>query len=253
MKKIAPSLKPTSSPDSFQKHLPMYALAASAAGVGMLALAQAAEAEIVYTPADQNIRGTYDLDLTGDGTTDFALYVVNHSSSSVHFGAAVVVPAQTGNGVVGGERYAAALKRGYPIGPSGDFLSVSGLLVQASAETTFPKFKHCYGSWKDKQNHYLGLKFMISGEVHYGWARLSVECHDGNVAASLSGYAYETVPNQGLEAGQTKEKKEELENDNLHGPGGPASLGSPLAPVRSAATLGMLAGGARAIDLWRQE
>jgi len=38
--------------DSLQRQLNMYALAAGAAGVGVLALTQGAEAKIVYTPAN---------------------------------------------------------------------------------------------------------------------------------------------------------------------------------------------------------
>jgi hypothetical protein len=42
---------PSKLSDSLHHQLNMYALAASAAGVGMLTLVQAAEAKIVYTPA----------------------------------------------------------------------------------------------------------------------------------------------------------------------------------------------------------
>ncbi len=42
------SRKPSTLSESLQRHLNAYALAASAAGVGMLALAQPAEAKIVY-------------------------------------------------------------------------------------------------------------------------------------------------------------------------------------------------------------
>jgi hypothetical protein len=41
--------------DSLHQHLHVYALAASAAGVSMLALAQPGEAEIIYTPANVSI------------------------------------------------------------------------------------------------------------------------------------------------------------------------------------------------------
>ena len=58
---------------------------------------------------------------------------------------------------------------------------------------------------------YLGLKFMINGEVHYGWARLNETCDKGNNSIRLTGYAYETIPNQGIKAGQ---KKEKLENES---------------------------------------
>lgn len=52
--------------ESVSHQLNMYVLAASAAGVGMLALAQPAEAKIVYTKAHHVIGtdGVYLLDLT---------------------------------------------------------------------------------------------------------------------------------------------------------------------------------------------
>ena len=51
----------------------MYALAASAAGLGVLALSQPADAKIVYTKTHHVIRlgQHYDLDLNRDGITDF--------------------------------------------------------------------------------------------------------------------------------------------------------------------------------------
>jgi hypothetical protein len=52
-----PSRKPSTLSESLQRHLNAYALAASAAGVGMSALAQPAEAKIVYTKTDVTIVG----------------------------------------------------------------------------------------------------------------------------------------------------------------------------------------------------
>jgi hypothetical protein len=53
--------------------LNMYALAAGAAGVGLLALAPLAEAKIVYTPAHAKITQLVALDLNHDGSVDFYL------------------------------------------------------------------------------------------------------------------------------------------------------------------------------------
>jgi len=60
--------------DSVQQQLNKYALAAGAAGVGVLVLGQTAEAKIVYTPADTNITPDHiiPLDLNHDGIVDFA-------------------------------------------------------------------------------------------------------------------------------------------------------------------------------------
>jgi hypothetical protein len=47
--------KTTNLPESLHQQLNMYALAAGAAGVGVLALAQPADAKIVYTPAHKHL------------------------------------------------------------------------------------------------------------------------------------------------------------------------------------------------------
>jgi hypothetical protein len=40
---------------------------------------------------------------------------------------------------------------------------------------------------------YLGLKFVIKGKVHFGWARAKVSV-GFSITAVLIGYAYETIP-----------------------------------------------------------
>jgi hypothetical protein len=66
------------------------------------------------------------------------------------------------------------------------------------------------GRWADVSNGYLGLKFKIGSETHYGWARLSVrESFHGVlplVTPTITGYAYETVPDRGITAGRTTEQ-----------------------------------------------
>ena len=68
------------------------------------------------------------------------------------------------------------------------------------------------GLWVGKgnsvRNRYLGLKFVIDGKVHYGWARLNVTLGHhrqyGDVSGTLTGYAYETIPNKAITTGKTK-------------------------------------------------
>jgi hypothetical protein len=67
------SSKPTKLSESLQRHLNAYSLAATAAGVGVLALTPAAEAKIVYTPIELYLEGRYPLDLNNDGIADFSL------------------------------------------------------------------------------------------------------------------------------------------------------------------------------------
>jgi hypothetical protein len=55
--------------ESIQQHLNMYALAASAAGVGVLVLPPSSEAKIIYTKTHHRIDANtaYPLDLNNDG------------------------------------------------------------------------------------------------------------------------------------------------------------------------------------------
>jgi hypothetical protein len=68
--------------------------------------------------------------------------------------------------------------------------SMGGWAVSSGFEST------C-GEWGDAHNLYLGLQFVISGEAHFGWARISY--HTGSMY--LTGYAYETIANKPIAAG----------------------------------------------------
>jgi len=250
MKTLPNPSKPVCSSDSFHQHLHTYALAAGAAGVGMLALAQPGRAEIIYTPADQTIApgaSPYYLDLTGDGTTDFTLSAFITGNGFGYSGSLTVEPAQ-GNAVAAAADGAAALLSGHEIGPKTKF-GGSPLMARGRINSSTHSRGRCYGPWKNKQDRYLGLKFMISGEVHYGWAELSVTAcfnHDSYLNEVLTGYAYETIPNKGLKAGQETGTLD----DSATGSAGPSPITGQAAPP---ATLGTLAKGAPALGIWRQE
>ena len=76
MKRSSGSCKTANLSKSAHQQLSMYALAASAAGVGTLILAQPALAKVVYTPANIKIvqnGGLITFDLNHDGIPDFGL------------------------------------------------------------------------------------------------------------------------------------------------------------------------------------
>jgi len=238
--------------DSFHHRLNMYALAACATGAGVLALAQPAEAKIVYTKTHQIIgyNGIYDLDLNHDGIVDFVIQQSDFCNSTTcnGFDRNLFAKAALGNGVEGNigksnRRYASAVKAGAAIGPRQHFLSGSAMMVNVSKDQDFSTI-FSSGQWLNVNNRYLGLKFKIKGNVHYGWARLSVGVGGGNISATLTGYAYETVANRSIRAGQTKgDQAVELSNQN-------AAL--PLTAASRNATLGELAQGALGVPLRRQ-
>jgi hypothetical protein len=58
---------------------------------------------------------------------------------------------------------------------------------------------------------YLGLRFYFKGAIHYGWARVKVRSYSrrANFTVTLTGYAYETIPDKPIIAGATKGPDEE--------------------------------------------
>ena len=204
--------------ESTQRRLGMYAASATAAGVGILALAQPTEAKIIYTPAHVKIGGggvtEYDLDLNHDMVFDFALSVDSFAHSSVSGSDWVADGYQQGNSVVlRGGKYVAALRAGVRVGGARPPLKfgVGGVMagrvkfcsINGQCTTRFS------GPWgnggRGVKNRYLGLKFQIKGKTHYGWARLNI-ARDvfGGLSGLLTGYAYETVPNKRIITGKTK-------------------------------------------------
>jgi hypothetical protein len=103
-----------------------------------------------------------------------------------------------------------------------------------------------FGPWfnggKGVKNRYLGLKFKVKGQFHFGWARITVTTTRNRFTATLTGYAYETIPGKAIVAGHTKGPDDIVERPD-------AAL---TAPTAKPITLGMLALGAQGV-LWRRK
>jgi len=201
-----PARVPSQLPESLHKRLNAYALAASAAGVGVLALAKPTEAKIIYTPiAAQTGQYCFGIDFDRDGRIDFTVCYTTWNSGGDTNHSNMTVQGYPNYVIVGKGGYARALRSGALIGSSGAF---KANLAMADVSHPASAFK---GPWanhgKGVGNRYLGFKFAINGETHYGWARLSVVVqrhHFPGFLPILTGYAYETIPNKPIIAGRTK-------------------------------------------------
>jgi len=248
MKPSQPPRRTPSNLSNFVHHqLNMYALAASAAGVGLLGLAHPADARIIYTPANQNIAGIFPLDLNHDGTPDFYFF----HNSNAHFTESVSIrPNVSKNDMWGTQgNLASALLAGIRIGPSKHFSQGHGgsfgdgkLLwrIQVCGTQTPTCKTNTTGQWKPPiTNHFLGLKFIINGKKHYGWARVSYV----NAIATLTGYAYETIPGKPIVTG----KRHDADNSRVQ------QANTASGGTSEPAGLGRLAQGASGLHAWRRE
>jgi hypothetical protein len=243
---------PSQLSESLHRQLNWYALAASAAGVSLLALAQPSEARIVYTKTHQVIgaNGLYKLDLNHDGKIDFAIKNQTRQYASTAINSLLVGAATSGRGVEGTQSrygfFAAALKGGTRIPNARKFAPVAKMAFQCGGVCGTSDYLTS-GNWVNVASHYLGLKFKIRGQTHYGWARLSVSVSKQPLAvtATLTGYAYETIPNRPIVAGRTSESDNGMET--------PAASFEAPATTPALATLGLLAMGSPAAPAWKRK
>jgi hypothetical protein len=232
--------------DALSRRLDLYVLAASAAGTGLLTFAQPAQGEIVYTPANQSIDANthFNLDLNHDGVPDFQIW--NEYSFRVAIEAKLgIKPLVAANRIAGNSEYAAALPGGVTIGGNERFPQKGdGIMVWWFYSFSSTICCGSYGPWRNVKDRYLGLKFLVDGQTHYGWARLNVSIKDANITAKLTGYAYETEAGKPIDAGQTTETG--------------TNMPLIMPPVdsrrsRQVSALGLLAAGCEALPIWRRD
>jgi hypothetical protein len=229
--------------ESVLHQLNMYALAAGAAGVSVLVLCQTSQAKIVYTPTHLTIglHDSYKLDLNHDGIADFTILNTSYHNTSTWFYRLSEKAAQ-GNAVVassrGQQELAEALYHGARIPAGHVFYHKPALLASAVYN---PGGTFSGGNWVNVSGRYLGLRFTIKTQTHYGWARLSVQVSGTTVTGTLTGYAYETIANKPIIAGRTK------------GPDDGEPTASFSTPTSEPATLGALAMGAPGLAIWRRK
>jgi hypothetical protein len=252
MKRSSRPPKTVNLSESTDGQLNMYTLAASAAGVGLLALAMPSEARIVYTPAHKTIRpnSRLGIDLNHDGLIDFAIHNAYQFHSKSYHSAALwttVPPSNALEGLYSFPFSAYALAVGAKIGPPKNFKCTHACL-DGRPMLSLSVGRGVIGQWKGATNRYLGVRFRDkAGRTHYGWARLSVRGNPySKIFATLTGYAYETIPNKPIIAGQTKASND---STSLEQPS-PATL---TVPTPKTASLGLLALGAPGLSIWRRE
>ncbi len=192
-------------PVSLEAKLAPYAVAAAAA-----LLAPAAQAQVFYTPATIKISdGVYFLNFDC-GPRD-AFWIADRLESPTFYGSARELE-------LNGSQYASvmeningplALPAGTVVGSSRSFTNAykkEQIMASAFKSIYYYTYVGLRGNWHNAKQAFLGLKFEIGGQVHYGWAEFSVSASATKknllVDATLMGYAFENTPNTPIMTGQ---------------------------------------------------
>jgi hypothetical protein len=177
---------------------------AMAAAIGTVA---ESNGQVVYTDITPDFEGdnnaTFNIDLNDDGTIDFA---INGGFVSTSFEQILVDP--VGSNAVWGTApsylYPFALNEGDAIGDNPSWISGGGQILRykASAGASSCGFASswCPGDITDK---YLGLRFEVGGNTHYGWVRLDVLGTNTTDDWIVKDFAFEATPDTPIQAGQT--------------------------------------------------
>jgi hypothetical protein len=157
---------------------------------------------IYYAPT---LIGSNNLDLNGDGVTDFALgfdlsraYLVPQLSNSLVVIPTLpdVAPLNPGQTVSANPSSLDPTYRWYD--PATD---TSGLAF-LGAQAVFDGQLFYSGYWSGR-DAFVGLRFQYGGETHYGW--MEINNYVGVAAGQVLGWAYETRPDTPIFAGAVPE------------------------------------------------
>ena len=189
-----------------------YSIAAAVAGVSVLALAAPAAGEVVVTkktiPVPLSTDGTLEpikISIANNGIDNFQLTLSSTSLQVYRFLLADGVSPQDELRVGTGPAfnvYLGALRRGERI--LGRTVAITWALSRRILWRRATEI--FFGSWGgNPKNRYLGVRFPINGQTHYGWIRLTVttnpDPHTPVMSATITGWAYETVPSKAIAAG----------------------------------------------------
>lgn len=201
---------------TLEKKLTKYTAAAGS----VLAASAAVNAQVVYTDVDPDFMhngGTFNtgVDLNNDATIDFVMAsidtTITNSNGTFNIKTTLVAPYGTvGNEVAGsnpgGYNYALALNANDMIDNTLNWIQATNTMAY-NVNSANPYNEN----WNGVTDKFLGLRFSVGGNQHYGWARLDVQA-DGDIW-TLKDYAYNATAGQGLPAGSlTVGVAEDVEN-----------------------------------------
>lgn len=191
-----------------------------------LASAGFANAQIVYHDVNPDVtfnpNDSLAIDLDNNGVMDY--YMMFLHFSGYQNDQLFIAPLNIGNRAIGEAAWSAwswygiALNAGDSINASANWVCPGGVDPRSRVFFASTYNGNEYGNFADGQDHYLGVKFQIGANIHYGWIRVNVT--DSVTGMTLKDWAYRQTPNIGLKAGETTTTNIEnavLSNSRIYG------------------------------------
>jgi hypothetical protein len=188
--------------ENLQKRIAKYTAVA-----GAVVTATSASAQIVYTDVnpdyshdadDQGAFSVYPLDLNNDAVVDFVIASKDTTIGANRIRTTLAAPYGAGNAVAGetpqAYDYALALDINTMVDATLTWIAASNTMAY-NVNDANPYSEN----WNGVTDKYLGLKFVVGGNTHYGWARLDVDALADSIV--VKDYAFNATPNGGIMTG----------------------------------------------------
>jgi len=188
---------------------------------GAVVSAAGAQAQVVYTDVNpdyshdapqNNGLAVYPLDLNNDQTFDFVIASRDTVTPNATVRLTIVAPYGIGNAVAGetpsNYDYALALDMNSMVDSTLNWIAATNTMAY-NVDSANPYDEN----WNGVTDKYLGLKFVVGGNTHYGWARLDSYAIGDSIV--LKDYAYEATPNVGILTGNMGASLTETQVENL--------------------------------------
>jgi len=194
--------------------------------IGMMFSSAVTNAQVVYTDMNPDIllncsgnnlcSEEYSLDLNDDGISDFILATNKLSNSCGRCtanGILVIGPVYSAEISATAQSWIADTVGGYALNTLIDsslgWTNDSHILAKASRDCV-PCVRGNYfvdvpprGPWSNIFGKYLAIKTQVGTDFYYGWIKLGVGINISFVTITIMEYAYNSLPNQPILAGQT--------------------------------------------------
>lgn len=170
-------------------------------------MSEVVNGQIIYTDIDPDEGGagvSYNLDLDNDANAEFVIKHVNTPTGNGDQNFLIAAPAVNDQGIFDNSILAASSDGFvYPFALNEGEAISAGRLDWNNESFQSMNEKSCMyenDAWCGVDDKYLGLRFKIGNNVHYGWARLDVAHNGANWL--IKDYAYNSVAGEPIDAGQ---------------------------------------------------
>ncbi|MCH8902928.1 MAG: T9SS type A sorting domain-containing protein [Bacteroidetes bacterium] len=181
----------------------------------LIAVSGSAEAKVVYTDINPDLTfntnlDTFKLDLDNNAVLDFMINLKINSAAGF-FGNSVTASPLAANAINASTTTITISTKVYvrktpyamiandPIGSAQMWQTAASQFLALSFKV--PLNFGTAGNWPGATDKYLGLKFDIGGQTHYGWARLTISATA--ISFTIKDYAYEDIADTVILAGDT--------------------------------------------------